>query len=54
LPAGVTAAKTFDLSVRTKAGLDHLFRGIPRTEWTNLFEFIQAKKLRIENFREAQ
>ena len=25
-----------------------------RSEWTNLFEFIQAKQLRIENFREAQ
>ena len=24
------------------------------SEWTNLFEFIQAKQLRIENFREAQ
>lgn len=27
----------------------------PRSsEWTNLFEFIQAKQLRIENFKEAQ
>lgn len=25
-----------------------------RSEWTNLFEFIQAKQLRIENFKEAQ
>ena len=24
------------------------------SEWTNLFEFIQAKQLRIENFKEAQ
>lgn len=29
-PAGVTAAKTFDLLVRMKSGVDHLFRGIPR------------------------
>jgi structure-specific recognition protein 1 len=50
---GVTAAKTFDLAVRTKAGADHLFRGIPRSEWTNLLEWIQAKALRVENFREA-
>ena len=25
-----------------------------RSEWTNLFEFIQAKQLRVENFKEAQ
>lgn len=25
-----------------------------RSEWTNLFEFIQAKQLRIENFKEVQ
>ncbi|GAB4821853.1 hypothetical protein N2152v2_008899 [Parachlorella kessleri] len=51
---GITAAKTFDLLVRMKSGVDHLFRGIPRSEWTNLFEFIQAKQLRIENFKEVQ
>uniref|UniRef100_A0A1D1ZTD4 FACT complex subunit SSRP1 n=1 Tax=Auxenochlorella protothecoides TaxID=3075 RepID=A0A1D1ZTD4_AUXPR len=51
---GVTAAKTFDLSVRLRNSQDYLFRGIPRGEWTNLFEFIQAKQLRIENFKEAQ
>lgn len=51
---GITAAKTFDLAVRMRGGQDHLFRGIPRSEWTNLFEWIQAKQLRIENFKEAQ
>jgi len=51
---GITAAKTFDLAVRLKGGQDHVFRGIPRSEWTNLFEWIQAKQLRIENFKEAQ
>jgi structure-specific recognition protein 1 len=51
---GITAARTFDLQVRMKTGTDHIFRGIPRSEWTNLFEFIQAKSLRIENFREAK
>jgi structure-specific recognition protein 1 len=52
--AGATSAKTFDLAVRMRTGQDYLFRGIPRSEWTNLFEFIQAKQLRIENFKEAQ
>ena len=51
---GVTAAKTFDLAVRMRSGTDHLFRSIPRSEWANLFEWIQAKQLRIENFKEAQ
>lgn len=51
---GITAAKTFDLAVRMRSGQDHLFRGIPRSEWANLFEWIQAKQLRIENFKEAQ
>lgn len=37
-----------------RSGQEHLFRGIPRGEWTNLFEFIQAKQLRIDNFKEAQ
>ena len=52
--SGITAAKTFDLAVRMKSGQDHLFRSIPRSEWTNLFEWIQAKQLRIDNFKEAQ
>lgn len=33
---------------------EFLFRGIPKGEWTNLFTFIQAKKLRIDNLREAE
>jgi structure-specific recognition protein 1 len=37
-----------------KGGQDHVFRSIPRSEWANMFEFIQAKQLRIENFKEAQ
>ncbi|KAI3435903.1 hypothetical protein D9Q98_001961 [Chlorella vulgaris] len=52
--AGATSAKTFDLAVRMRSGPDYLFRSIPRSEWTNLFEFIQAKQLRVENFKEAQ
>ena len=51
---GITAAKTFDLSVRMRNGQEHLFRSIPRSEWANLFDWIQAKQLRIDNFKEAQ
>ena len=32
---------------------DYLFRGIQKSEWANLFEFIQAKRLRVENLDEA-
>lgn len=57
---GITAAKTFDLLIRMKSkGEDlkiqqYMFRGIPRSEWTNLFEWIQAKNIRIENLQEVQ
>jgi len=33
---------------------EYLFRGIQKSEWQNLFSFIQAKRLRIENLREAE
>ena len=33
---------------------EYLFRGIQKSEWQNLFAFIQAKRLRIENLREAE
>lgn len=33
---------------------EFLFRGIQRQEWTNLFSFIQAKGIRVENLEEAQ
>lgn len=49
------SAKTFDLSIRlASSDQEFLFRGIPKGEWTNLFTFIQAKKLRIDNLREAE
>lgn len=35
------------------AAQDYLFRGIQKSEWANLFEFIQAKRLRVENLDEA-
>ena len=57
---GITAAKTFDLLIKMKGVADdvreqqYLFRSIPRSEWTNLFEWIQAKDLRVENLKEVQ
>ncbi|CAG9464626.1 unnamed protein product [Pedinophyceae sp. YPF-701] len=48
------STKTFDLTVITKQDAEHQFRGIAREEWHNLLEFIQAKKLKIGNLREAQ
>ena len=51
----VTAsAKTFDLVFRLKNQTEHQFRGIQRTEWQNLFDFISEKQLKIENFKTAQ
>lgn len=49
------SAKTFDLNVRQRnIQQEFLFRGIQKQEWTNLFSFIQAKRIRIENLEEAQ
>ncbi|EIE21134.1 SSrecog-domain-containing protein [Coccomyxa subellipsoidea C-169] len=50
------SAKTFDLNIRMKTDNkpEYLFRGIQKSEWQNLFSFIQAKRLRIENLREAE
>ncbi|BDA45000.1 FACT complex subunit SSRP1 [Coccomyxa sp. Obi] len=50
------SAKTFDLNIRMKTDTkqEYLFRGIQKSEWQNLFAFIQAKRLRIENLREAE
>ncbi|KAK9825879.1 hypothetical protein WJX81_000254 [Elliptochloris bilobata] len=47
------SAKTFDLLIRMRNNSDFLFRGIQKSEWANLFEFIQAKRLRVENLDEA-
>lgn len=33
---------------------EYQFRGIQKSEWNNLFNFIQAKRLRIENVAEAE
>jgi len=49
-----SAAKTFDLMVKTKAGIEYLFRSIQKQEWQNLFSFIQERDLRIENLKQVQ
>lgn len=49
-----SAVKTFDLVVRLKNNQEHQFRNINRTEWQNLFEFIHAKRIRIDNLNQAQ
>lgn len=33
---------------------EFLFRGIQKQEWNNIFSFLQAKRIRIENLEEAQ
>ncbi|GMH43683.1 hypothetical protein BSKO_11605 [Bryopsis sp. KO-2023] len=48
------SAKTFDLQIRTKNTIEQQFRGIQRTEWPKLFEFITAKHIRVDNLRSAQ
>ncbi|XP_048499938.1 FACT complex subunit SSRP1 isoform X2 [Beta vulgaris subsp. vulgaris] len=39
----------FDLLVKLKTDQEHLFRNIQRSEYTNLFDFISAKGLKIVN-----
>lgn len=50
---GVVSSRTFDLVVRMKTEVEHQFRNINRTEWQTLFDFINSKKLRIENLSSA-
>ncbi len=58
--SGASASKTFDITLKMKGGMDgardpqYLFRSIPRAEWNNLFEWIKAKNLRVENLKEVQ
>ncbi|GBF95966.1 FACT complex subunit [Raphidocelis subcapitata] len=49
------SVRTFDLVIRLKNGTGEFqFRNINRTEWQALFEFINARKIRIENLRSAR
>jgi len=45
--------RTFDLIVRLSDPAVHQFAGIQRNEYGSLFNFMQSKKLRIENPDEA-
>eukprot|EP00898_Chlorokybus_atmophyticus_P005311 jgi/Chlat1/5781/Chrsp387S00877 len=49
----MNSAKTFDLYMRLKTEMDYQFRNIQRSEYSNLFSFITAKKLRITNMEDA-
>ncbi|KAL3141436.1 hypothetical protein ABBQ32_005004 [Trebouxia sp. C0010 RCD-2024] len=50
-----SSAKTFDLSIRMQSSdQEYQFRGIQKAEWNNLFSFIKAKRLRIENVDEVE
>jgi len=50
----LSSAKTFDIRVVMKNDGEHQFRNIQRAEYQNLFNFIQAKGLRINNLTEQQ
>uniref|UniRef100_A0A061RKA5 FACT complex subunit SSRP1 n=1 Tax=Tetraselmis sp. GSL018 TaxID=582737 RepID=A0A061RKA5_9CHLO len=50
----MAAAKTFDLMMTLRNEQQYQFRNIEKNEWANLFEWAQAKNLRIENLAEAQ
>ncbi|KXZ45334.1 hypothetical protein GPECTOR_56g431 [Gonium pectorale] len=52
--AASSSVRTFDLVIRLKGGAEHVFRSIQRSEWNNLFEFISAKKIPIENLATAK
>ncbi|KAG2487533.1 hypothetical protein HYH03_013813 [Edaphochlamys debaryana] len=49
-----SSVRTFDLVIRLKGGAEHMFRNIQRSEWGNLFEFINTKKIPIENLASAK
>jgi structure-specific recognition protein 1 len=48
------AARTFDLAIRMRGGQEHQFRGIQRTEWQGLFDWIQGRGIHIENVDSAR
>ncbi|GAQ83368.1 FACT complex subunit [Klebsormidium nitens] len=49
-----TQAKTFDLLVHLKTEAEHQFRNIQKTEYSTLFNFIRAKRIKILNLAENQ
>ncbi|MQL70620.1 hypothetical protein Taro_002945 [Colocasia esculenta] len=52
--AGSSNAHYFDLLVKLKSEQEHLFRNIQRNEYSNLFNFISGKGLKIMNLGEGQ
>ncbi|XP_078432185.1 FACT complex subunit SSRP1-like [Wolffia australiana] len=52
--AGSSNAHYFDLLVRLKSEQEHLFRNIQRNEYSNLFNFISGKGLKIMNLGGGQ
>ncbi|CAA6666217.1 unnamed protein product [Spirodela intermedia] len=52
--AGSSNAHYFDLLVKLKSEQEHLFRNIQRNEYSNLFNFISGKGLKIMNLGGGQ
>ena len=50
---GIVASRTFDLVIHMKSDSEHQFRNINRTEWQCLFDFINGRKIKIENLNQA-
>jgi len=51
---GGIGTSSFDLAVRLKNDTEHKFRSIAKQEYSNLFNFLSAKKLRIDNIKEQK
>ena len=49
-----TSARVAHWLTSADTAQEYQFRGIQKSEWNNLFNFIQAKRLRIENVAEAE
>lgn len=47
--ASASSARTFDMLVTMKGGLEYAYSGIPREEYAGLDEFLRLKKLRVKN-----
>lgn len=48
------SSRTFDLVVHLRSGQEHQFRSIAREEWSNLLDFMEAKKIRVEDLAQAK
>lgn len=54
--AGVLGAsnKTFDILVRMTNDQEYVFRSVAKDEWQNLFNWVSAKQLPLENMAEVK